>query len=194
MNKIQVSQLIIVFTLLSIIFLVALKGTFDGYYGFYYADKKYPKNSIYQINQTICNAYPIKLFCNYTGFDTGYGFFAPNVASDFVVMYRIYDQNNTLIKTKDFVDLTTKEGKIRFSTLYNMFLEKLSKDNSKEYDKYLDIILKQLTRHEKEFYPSNYTITTTLYLYEYPSIENYDKEYCKTQPCQKLIEIKKYQL
>jgi hypothetical protein len=39
-RKLQLSG---IFTLLLLVFIIGLKGTFDGYYGFYYENKTYQK-------------------------------------------------------------------------------------------------------------------------------------------------------
>jgi hypothetical protein len=40
------------------------------------------------------------MFTSYTGFDTGYGFYAPNVASDFVMSFELKDEKGTILEEK----------------------------------------------------------------------------------------------
>lgn len=190
----KIKQGLIVGFMLSVILAVSIASTFNGYYSFYYENKTYEKPMLYRASQALCSIKPITIFCDYTGFDTGYGFFAPNVASDFVIFFKVYDENGKLIAIKDAVDYKSKEANIRFFTLYNLFLEKLATQKAEDYDKYLDIIVKQPGKHVKEHFPPNYKITTQLYLYDYPYLQQEAIQKCKTQTCHTLIEIKSYTL
>ena len=86
--------------ILLVVFTIGLKGTFDGYYGFYYENKDYKKPLFYKISENIAESKPVNIFTSYTGFDTGYGFYAPNVASDFVMSFELKDQNGKILEQK----------------------------------------------------------------------------------------------
>ncbi|MCO6162227.1 hypothetical protein [Flavobacterium sp. NRK F7] len=172
-------QLIGVFTVLFLVFTVGLKGTFDGYYGFYYAEKEYNKPAIYTLSEEIIKLKPVSIFLSYTGFDTGYSFFAPNVASDFVLLFELKDDKGQVIENKIMPAFKNKESITRYTSVYNMFLDKISaeggtlKDN--KYQQYLDIIVKQIAVSVKNENPATKTITARLYLYHYPDLKSYKK-------------------
>lgn len=174
----KVAQIIGIFILLFLILTIGLKGTFDGYYGFYHEDGKYNKPIIYTLTEKIIAFPPISFFMAYTGFDTGYGFFAPNVASDFVLLFEIYDKNGQLIEQRVMPNFKNKESVVRYTSAFNMFLDKIPNGQNKtnnQYDKYLDIIIKQITRSVLEATPQATHIISKLYLYDYPTIEAFKK-------------------
>lgn len=185
----KIATLLFIGSLLLITLITSIKYTFDGYYKFYYSEKKYEENSIFKLTKKITSFYPISFFESYTGFDSGYGFFAPNVSSSFVFIFKIYDLDGNLIGKTNNVNLKAKESDLRFITLNSMFIEKLKMNNTKanNYSKYLDVIVNQISKYVKKDYPSNCKIETSLYLFDYPRIENFNKG-----EKQKLILIKKY--
>ena len=149
--------------------------TIDNYYDFYH--EKNPKVKKIKLAEPINKVYffePFLTFRAYTGLETGYGFFGPNVSSDFLMIFSIYDENKKLVKIIENVPLKSKEGKLRFTTLNNMFLEKLTDKTNPDYNKYLDIIIKQISKYILQDYPSKYTISTELFLYDYPSVVDYN--------------------
>lgn len=172
-------QLLGIFTVLFLVFTVGLKGTFDGYYGFYYAEKEYNKPVIYTLSEEIIKLKPVSIFLSYTGFDTGYSFFAPNVASDFVLLFELKDDKGNVIENKIMPAFKNKESITRYTSVYNMFLDKISaeggnlKDN--KYQQYLDIIVKQIAVSVKNENPDTASITARLYLYHYPDLKSYQK-------------------
>lgn len=178
-NKLEKLQLVVVSIILFVILSTAIKLTFEGYYGFYYEDGNYKENIFSKITNKLSDFYPIRYFNTQTGFDTGYGFFAPNVASDFLFIFKIYDKNNNLVKIENGVQLKTKESNLRFQTINTMYLDKLKKKEDKnyneKYNKYLDVIMKQVTKFIKNKYPNNYDVKTSLYLYDFPSIKKFNK-------------------
>ena len=173
-QKIQLSGILL---LLLFVFTVGVKTSFDGYYGFYYQDEAYEKPIAYEITETMVKFPLSSAFATYTGFDTGYGFFAPNVASDFVLMFDIQDSVGKTIAQTAMPAFKQKESQIRYTSLFNMFLEKVKQKKTEDnpYKKYLDLILKQIALNVKKDYPQAASINAKLYLYDYPSLEKYRK-------------------
>ncbi|CAI8711908.1 hypothetical protein [Chryseobacterium sp. IT-36CA2] len=174
-RKLQLSG---IFMILLVVFIIGLKGTFDGYYGFYYEDKNYEKPLAYSIAEDITQSKPVNIFTSYTGFDTGYGFYAPNVASDFVMSFELKDQNGNILEQKNLPYFKNKESRVRYTTVFNMFLDKISDKNKydKKYYQYLDIIIRQIAAHVMKENPKAASVTTKLYLYDYPTIANFKQE------------------
>lgn len=173
-RKLQLSG---IFIILLIVFTIGLKGTFDGYYGFYYENKKYDKHLVYAMSENIAQLKPVNIFTSYTGFDTGYGFYAPNVASDFVMSFELQDKNGKILEQKTLPYFKNKESRVRFTTVFNMFLDKISSKNiyDKKYYQYLDIIIRQIAEHVMTENSKAVSVTTKLYLYDYPSITDFKK-------------------
>ena len=171
-------QLVGVLVLLFIVFTLGLKSTFDGYYGFYYEEGKYTKPLAYEISEAIIESPPVSFFIANTGFDTGYGFFAPNVASDFVLVFNIQDSLGTTIQQCAMPRFKQKESSVRYTSVYNMFLDKIAKkekNESNKYLEYLDIVIRQIAVSVKKDYPAAVHVNAKLYLYDYPDIERYRK-------------------
>jgi hypothetical protein len=113
---------------------------------------------------------------SHTGFDTGYGFFAPNVASDFVLVFDIRDSSGNVITQCIMPRFKQKESTVRYTSLYNMFLDKIEKESEKtgnKYMQYLDIVLQQIALNVKNDYAGAATVEASLYLYDYPSLEKF---------------------
>ena len=169
-------QLLGVFAVLFIVFTLGLKSTFDGYFGFYYENEEYEKPWAYTATETVIQVTPVSAFLSYTGFDTGYGFFAPNVASDFVLMFDIQDSLGRTIHQCAMPRFKQKESTVRYTSMYNMFLEKITKKDEEEgniYLQYLDIVIRQIGVAVKQDYPGAVHVNAKLYLYDYPSLEKY---------------------
>lgn len=186
MNKLQkIKSIIIINIVLITVCLFSMMSELEGYYSFYKKEKPNIANRL----QKFCEMEPINIFGKYTGFETGYGFFGPNVSSDFIFDIHVYDENGKLMKTLDKIPAKTKEGNLRLSCINNMFLDKLD-EIDKKYDRYLDIIMEQIAKKIKKDQPKNYKVEMKMYLYEYPSIKNFGKG--DTTP--KKIMIKKYEV
>ncbi len=163
----------------------------------------YQKKGVPWIDSMLSSVYGIKvydLFLTYTGLDTGYGFFSPNVKSDIVIINTLYKDGKVEKKLPNDY-LTTREGKIRFRGASDLFMDKLSieekkleKKTGKEtiYEKkedslklqFFKIVLKQMNKHYLYNNAKNYdSVNTKVYLYHYPTL----KEYPDLKP--KLIKI-----
>lgn len=171
-------QLASIFCLLSLVIIVGLKTTFDGYYGFYYEDGKYQKPFAYTLSESIIQCKPVSFFMMHTGFDTGYGFFAPNVASDFVLVFDIRDSAGQVISQSIMPQFRQKESAVRYTSLYNMFLDKIGKESGKDdnkYNQYLDVVVQQIAKNVKDHHTGASFVEASLYLYDYPGIDKYNQ-------------------
>jgi hypothetical protein len=171
-------QLLGISALLLLVFTIGVKGTFDGYYGFYYENKPYEKSFVYRASEDIIQSQAVSMFASYTGFDTGYGFYAPNVASDFVLTFELKDKNGNTIDEKAMPSFQKKESIVRYTTIFNLFLDKISGEKNKfdnKYYQYLDLIIKEIALNVMKKNVNASQVTARLYLYNYPSIIDYKK-------------------
>lgn len=189
-NNTNFFQLVLVGFILLVVLTICIKSTFDSYYEFYYPDKNYKAPYLYRMTDEIAESKPVRVFCSYTGFDTGYGFYAPNVASSFVLVSKIYDDQGQLLKEVNNLNFKAKESHVRFFSFQTMFLEKLDKKTDQKYNAYLDIIIKQIAGYILSQFPKGDAINTKLYLYDYPRINEVKKG--EIRP--KIIEIKDYDI
>jgi hypothetical protein len=105
---------------------------------------------------------------SYIGFDTGYGFFAPNVSSNFIILSFSQKEKKMFIST-DL--LKTTEGKSRFSSINDIFLKNI--DSDREKIKINHTILEQINRYFEKKYHSGFE--TSVYLYVYPNLQEFVK-------------------
>tara|TARA_B110000977_G_C10816388_1_gene392386 strand:+ start:84 stop:689 length:606 start_codon:yes stop_codon:yes gene_type:complete len=186
-------QLFVVAVVLFIVLVSAIGSTFEGYYGFYYDNAEYTECHLSKITNNISRTSLFRFFSVYTGFNTGYGFFAPNVASDFVFVFKIYDHENKLIQIQQGVPFNSKESEVRFGTIGTMYLEKLNDKDHKNYDekynKYLDVTINEITEYVRSTYAEKGKVECSIFLYDYPDIFAY-----KTGDREKLYLIKKCSL
>lgn len=173
-NRIYVN-IICVFILFSVVF-----SSFDTGYGSHirFYNKK-PNQNLQLLLNSIRNQKTFKLLRVNTGLNTGYGYFSPNVASDFLIVNEIYKNGIITYKNSDWM-LQTKEGKHRFSNLNNAFMDFLDeeeKKNAGEKDslkiKYYKMIVNRLNTYNLQHDPSIDSIKTTVYLYHFPFLSEY---------------------
>lgn len=179
---------IIIIITFSFIF-VSLSTAYTSHLSFY------NKKGIPFVNKVLerINTYEtFDLFLTYTGLNTGYGFFSPNVKSDIIIINEFYKDRKKRIFSSDSF-LSTKEGKIRYRGVNDIFMDKMTIEEEIEKGKYenmekkiaeylvrndslklqyIKIVLKQMNRHylKSEKYDS---ITSTAYLYHFPFLSEY---------------------
>ncbi len=157
----------------TILFIINVFFSFDSYTTFYNDNKDVKKHLVHTLSENIYYSEPLNSLLNYTGFETGYGFFAPNVSSDFVLVFDVTSATDSLIIRRHFPTLRNKESIIRFSTFFGSFLE-LLEDSTSNFDKnYTQIFLKQCALDIKKEYPEASVVKTKLYLYDFPTLKNY---------------------
>ncbi len=169
--------LLIYIFLIFVVILSSIKTTLDSFYSYY---QKFEKNNT--VNNVITSIYeikPIRIFSSYSGFETGYGFFGTNVSSDFVVIYELTNSTGQTYSNK--LKLNTKEGSIRFMSLNRLFLDQLTNKTNKDYDKFIEIILRQISKYIYKKHKGNYHVHLKIYLYHYPSLQQYKNGNRKTK-------------
>ena len=179
---------IIILTLFSFLF-VSLSTAYSSHISF--NDKK----RIYWVDSIIYSVYQIKwhdLFLTYTGLNTGYGFFSPNVKSDIIIINTFYKNGEMSINRHDEY-LKTREGRIRFRGVNDIFMDKVTieEEKLKQRDtllirnsyrnqmdslkiEYFKVVLKQMNRHYLKDKIDKYdSINTKVYLYHFPFLRDY---------------------
>jgi hypothetical protein len=103
----------------------------------------------------------------------------------------VRDSANNIITQTIMPRFNQKESVVRYTSLFNMFLDKIDKkinDDGNKYGQYLNIVVQQIAKNVKKDYPNAGYIEATLCLYDYPSL-NMFKHGDRTE---KLIPIYKY--
>lgn len=152
---------IIVFTIIVVkIFIIGITTTISAFCEFYKFNKPQIVNIITFTNK--CD----NILTTYAGFDTGYGFFAPNVSSNFIIMSKSKNDNKTYF-SDDL--LNTTEGKLRFLSINDVFLKNI--DGDKQNIRINHVILKQINRYFEYKYHKKFE--TYALLYDYPTLKNF---------------------
>ncbi|MBC6993772.1 hypothetical protein QWY85_15820 [Neolewinella lacunae] len=162
--------------LLLIICANAAHTAFDSYYGFYYEDSNTAEllaaNPASRLAAAVAQAKPVRMFCGYTGFGTGYGFFAPNVASDFITLYEVKDACGESLRQTNLPPFHHKESVIRYLSATGMFLDKITKDSVElglQKD-FLDVVQRQMADYVRRQDTHAASVTLDLYLYDYATL------------------------
>ena len=174
--------------LFSVVF-SSFRTAYDSHISFF---KKKPNETILKALDKIGGNNKYNLFLNYTGLNTGYGFFSPNVSSDFIITHHIYKESkqNLIFSNSLF---STKEGAHRFANLNSLFMEKveaIEENDKSKIDtlklKYLEVVIKRLNNYNLDHDKDIDSIKTTLFLYHFPFL----KEYPNVKP--KFIKIESH--
>lgn len=164
-----------VIILFSVVF-SSVRTAYDSHISFF---NKKPNETLLNVLDNIGGNNFYNLFLNYTGLNTGYGFFSPNVSSDFIITHNIYKKSkqNLIFSNSIF---STKEGAHRFANLNSLFMEKveaIEENDKSKIDtlklKYLEVVLNRLNNYNIERDKDIDSIKTTLFLYHFPFLKEY---------------------
>lgn len=192
MKALNRAYLVFFLTVFVITISVNIKGTISTYNQFYHKDEaaiRLKNNWFYQKLRYL-NAGPMPSILSYTGLDTGFGFFAPNVASEYITEFHVFDSDSLLVATQYFPTLK-KESRLRLSSGYSDFQEYMEEAPDSMKLKKCDILLKGLSlqvlkEHKKAAY-----VNSSVYLYHYPLLSQLEA-YPEMEPLLKPIKNETY--
>ena len=165
-NKVfLITYIFLFFTLTT---LVNIRGIISTYYDFYGKKQLLTQNLIYNKLSFIDNNLFINTIKTYTGLETGYGFFAPNVASDFKIKFTFIDSNNMIISTKYQISLKSKTSIQRVNSAMTMFLNYENQDTCDFDYKKNGIFMKGLAINELKKNNNMKKVICELFLYHKP--------------------------
>lgn len=182
-------RFLVILIILSSFVFVSLSTLYSSHISFY---NKKGIPFIDKIFSTVLENKTSMLFLTYTGLDTGYGFFSPNVKSDIIIINEFYKTGKKETFSSDSF-LSTREGKIRYRGVNDIFMDKMTIEEEIEKGKYVEmderlkkyltrqdslkiqymkVVLKQMNRHylKSGKYDS---VTSTAYLYHFPFLTEY---------------------
>jgi len=158
---------------IAVIILVSINFSIDGYCRFY--SKAKPKGYAY-VQRLIGNPW-MEVYTKYTGAESGYGYFAPNVLSSGTFVFRY--GNNIY-----YPALSNRENMIRYQNLASAFISHTVEDRSLHTpaerkadsvkNRYFDLILKNMSVRFMQQHKFQDTLHAKLLLYEFPSLRQYD--------------------
>lgn len=170
-------KVILLLFFLSTIIIVSTLNTLEGYYEFYYSTKELKSNKIHKGLSYFVNNKYYKLFLTYSGLETGYGFFAPNVASEFIIDYTLFDKEGNMLRKQNSIALKNKESLLRLSASYTMFQEftenVLKSDTLNLNSNKCKVIIKGMCYHVLEQNKNTDKVKMDLFLYNSPTIQQF---------------------
>lgn len=112
-----------------------------------------------------------RFYSDYSGAETGYGFYAPNVASQFLVLYTIKDDEGNVIENS-LPRHYSKAALTRYFTAFDIFMDKIDEPDER-YDKFMDVVMKSMALKVLEDHPPHRHIEADLLVYDLPYIPDY---------------------
>ena len=119
-------------------------------------------------NSLLYNAF--NAYSKYTGAETGFGFYAPNVASDIILLQTTYDEAGKVlsIATPKF---RSKEATIRYVSAMGLFMDKIDNRDT-VHQKYMNAILKSIVLYTFNTKKDCRKVVTDLLVYNLPPARN----------------------
>lgn len=164
---------------LALILCVCIESSIDGYVSFYERKPTALVSTLQGVTGAVCGSEILGRYTTLAGIDAGYGFFAPNVASGYVLEFSSYDSLGTLLGRNRLPDFSHWESYVRYSTLLDAFQDKLSfKDGDKEEQqritqRQLDAIMKSMSGRMAIGAQEVSTVEVALYLYHFPTLDTF---------------------
>jgi hypothetical protein len=113
-------------------------------------------------------------YSKYTGAETGYGLYAPNVSSDIVILLTSMDGQGRILSVES-PQLHTCEARIRLSSAAGIFMEKTGKVD-KDRSQYLGLVLKSMAMWAQEQKPGCKKVFADLLVYDLPAAKEIRNE------------------
>ncbi|KIA96639.1 hypothetical protein OC25_02645 [Pedobacter kyungheensis] len=162
-----------------VIILISISTTINSWYQLYHENSKQNKEprAIKTLN-SISRSFLISNYTFFTGLDTGYGFFAPNVASVCQIQFIVKNESNKIIDILYMPEFSNVESISRYATLMGKFQERLKQYNVKEksnYLLYLDVVVKSMSKQILKKYPPKSKMDVILFLPKYPTLKQFNQ-------------------
>lgn len=126
-----------------------------------------------KIGLAIENSPIFKIYSNYTGTNSGYGFFAPNVGSEFVMTFTVLDCENKLLgEHQSPQSLKQNESRSRFNLCAYPMMERIMLgEQNLIYSSYFNVMLHQIAEDINSNYNTGHKVVSEIYMHQYPKIE-----------------------
>lgn len=173
--------LFVFFTHILIIFLVCLKSTVHTMNTSFFTKNNDKKTILEKDISSLIQNPIIHFYTDYSGIGSPYGYFAPNVASSYIIKFNSVDSSGKKVSSVILPPFKQVESINRYSALLGFFQETLKslKNPSKQIKdslklRYLDVIIKAMNKSLLRKASQNVdTIRSTLFLYDQPTIYSF---------------------
>lgn len=126
-----------------------------------------------KIGTAIVSSPIFKTYTNYSGTDTSYGFFSPNVGSEFVMSFAVLDCDGKLLgEHQSPASLQQNESKVRFNLCTFPMMDKIMLEEPNElFDKYFEVMMHQIAENIKDTYETGYKVISEIYIHQPATIK-----------------------
>ncbi len=181
---------------LLLILAVCVKSTIANYTGFYKVSPSEPVRQVMEAADAFSSLPGIYHYSVLAGVDAGYGFFAPNVASEYVLSFDCHGVDGTLLYRRGVPEFGQRESFTRYVTMLGAFQDKLvaimegGEDASSVQQRHLDAIVRSMAMNMLKKDSAVSHIRATLYLYDFPSLAASRH----IEPRSRLIEVESFEV
>jgi hypothetical protein len=126
-----------------------------------------------KIGTAITSSPIFRAYSNYSGTDTSYGFFSPNVGSEFVMSFAVSDRNGKRLGEHQApASLQQNESIVRFNMCAFPMMDKIMlKEPNELFDKYFEVMMHQIAENIKDTYETGYKVVSEIYIHQPPTIK-----------------------
>lgn len=109
-----------------------------------------------------------KTYANYTGTNSGYGFFSPNVGSEFIMSFAVLNHQGELLGEHQApVSLQQNESQARFNLCTFPMMERIMLGEPNEiYDKYFEVMMHQIAKNINDSYETGSKVISEIYIHQ----------------------------
>jgi hypothetical protein len=178
-----------------LILLVCFKSLVHTVYTTYITKETDDKTKLEKLIGSITSNTAINFYGTYSGTINPYGYFAPNVASSYIIEFSCFDKQNQVVSKFILPPFERIESINRYSSLLGNFqeiLKDMDNHGTKNRDKiglrYLNVVIKSMNKGLLDKKKGIYKVKSVLFLYDQPSIDSF-----RIKNKAKLIILKKYE-
>lgn len=165
-----------------VIILYNILSTSYGYQEIYgKASPNQERHSLISKMKALSHLSSITQYAQFSGAETGYGFFAPQVGSQYISTFEFYDEKGKLLSRTNAPGLEKNESFIRYSSYLDLYQDMLLAEGNKTASDVLDIryakaILYSMAERLIKKNPEAKSIKASIHLYKTPLLKNYSRE------------------
>ena len=158
------------------IIVITLLTMVGGYKSFYYSDSQKKESSIETVLSGVVHSNVVRSYTTLSGINTGYGFFAPNVASEVFTEFILFNKDSVPVKQIYSPKFYHNESWHKYSTMLGTYLDEVfNRDTSKAISLIQKLRTDNIVNKVFQDYPEAKTINGKVYIFKYPSLKDVAK-------------------
>ena len=134
---------------------------------------------------------PIHYYAHLSGAETGFGFFAPQVGSQYISLFKLYDAKDQLIAEYQQPILEQQESMHRYAAFLDLFQELIAKEKDEQHldQRYARAILYSISERLGEHVEGTARIVYSISVYQYPKLEQIHASSDLNAPQGRLVQL-----